>query len=378
MHTKDCEERHTPARLTAGGKTVLVAASLAFLLGCLLSRAWLIDLSLFSLVVVTLAMPLSYVNLSRLRAACETPELVHRGEAFEVEATLRNRKGLLPSFDLCLHLSARGTRSVELLYPCLSCLSTARDVKPIMMRSRGVLPGFRYTLSSTFPLGLVRRTRSGFLPHRFISSPRPYIPDDFQRLLTLGGGDELNRGGVTHDRRGEFRSMREYRPGDHPRLIAWSVSTRLEKLVVRELEDPRHRHLAVLFHSYHPAGVILSPRTFEKSLELVAGLVRFLSNRFMAFDMVASFNEWRRMPITPDAASVREVQTLLAEARMRPTQSADELRSALQALAADDRTLLVVSNAPSKWWLGLLPPSDSPIIYVDNNKAGVRMPGTAR
>jgi len=367
---------HSPARLTARGKVLLLAAALAFLFGCGFSQGWLIDLSAAAFVVALLAVPLSYWNLARLRFECDVPEVVHRGEAFDVEGALRNRKGLLPSFDLRLRMSAPGFRGVEFLYPALSCLSTTKDVKPTAMRRRGVFDGFGYSLSSSFPFGLVRREQEGFLSQRLVSSPRPYLPERFYQFLDFGGGDEQYRGGVAHDRQGEFRSMREFRPGDHPKLIAWPVSTRLRKLVVRELEDPRHRHLAIVFHSYGPAGVILSPRTFEKALELVAGLISFLSSRMVAFDVVASFNEWKPLAVTPDVNSEREVLTLLAEARMRPTHSPRELEAAMRGFVAEDRALLVVSNAPSRLWLDLLPASDSPIVYADNRHAGIVEPGS--
>ncbi|MHC4861263.1 MAG: DUF58 domain-containing protein, partial [Planctomycetota bacterium] len=47
----------------------------------------------------------------------------------------------------------------------------------------------------------------------------------------------------------EFRNLREYRPGDNPRLIAWRATARHGTLMVKELEDDKTKRVTVFLES---------------------------------------------------------------------------------------------------------------------------------
>lgn len=102
---------------------------------------------------------------------------------------------------------------------------------------RGVLGAYTVEIRSAAPLGLWwwrRRTRFELTPPLHVAppptrarAPRPYGGGTAQATLATGAhGDEIVRG------------VREYVPGDPPKLVHWHASARTGTLVVRELEAP--------------------------------------------------------------------------------------------------------------------------------------------
>lgn len=79
--------------------------------------------------------------------------------------------------------------------------------------------------------------------------------------------------------------LREYRPGDSPRLIAWSRSLREggrgDELVVREYEDPSDEDACLVIDVHVPAGDENLTRRWhmEKAVAFTAALTRMLLAR---------------------------------------------------------------------------------------------------
>jgi uncharacterized protein (DUF58 family) len=92
------------------------------------------------------------------------------------------------------------------------------------------------TLSTAFPFGLFRKERDLTAPAEIIVWPRADRPvpapatGSGRRAVT---GSTV-RGAAGH--RGEYRSLRTYRPGDDPRDIHWRSSARLRDPVIREYD----------------------------------------------------------------------------------------------------------------------------------------------
>ena len=99
---------------------------------------------------------------------------------------------------------------------------------------RGVLRFQKLTLACPEPLGLVNRCLSLNLPQSVLILPKRYeLP-----VLALPGSrrhqaDSLALAASVGDSE-EFRSLREYRPGDSPRKIHWKSWAKLGRPVVRE------------------------------------------------------------------------------------------------------------------------------------------------
>jgi uncharacterized protein (DUF58 family) len=101
---------------------------------------------------------------------------------------------------------------------------------------RGTYPLHTLTLATAFPFGLFLKERDVELPGEMIVWPRT----DRNVQMPLPGADRVPRSGAvargTPGYRGDYRSLRVYRPGDDPRDIHWRSSARLREPVMREYE----------------------------------------------------------------------------------------------------------------------------------------------
>jgi uncharacterized protein (DUF58 family) len=155
------------------------------------------------------------------------------GQDFRLTYEVTNHKRLLPSLAIELvetglpnrafvaHLGGRKTGS-------------ARSVNSFVRR--GIYPLRTVTLSTSFPFGLFRKERDVELPAEVVVWPRTDRP---VREPVTGGGRSQRTGVMARGApgaRGEYRSLRGYRPGDDPRDIHWRSSARSANPVVREYE----------------------------------------------------------------------------------------------------------------------------------------------
>ncbi len=99
---------------------------------------------------------------------------------------------------------------------------------------RGWLAMEPFRIENRYPLGLFRAWSVIIPEARCLVYPRPVA--DPPPLPRTGRGDE----GVAQVGEGDhFHGLREYRPGDALRLIAWRASARHGRLFTREMETPR-------------------------------------------------------------------------------------------------------------------------------------------
>ncbi|HEV3353968.1 MAG TPA: DUF58 domain-containing protein [Acidimicrobiales bacterium] len=121
----------------------------------------------------------------------------------------------------------------------------------VVPERRGVVREVVVELRGGGPLGLVWWTRRARLTLEHPIEVGP-VPDEPARLPIAGaggaGGDP--RGGAGLD---VVRGMREYVPGDPARLVHWPTSARHGSLVVKELDDPASRRLAIVVDLRGPA-----------------------------------------------------------------------------------------------------------------------------
>jgi hypothetical protein len=110
--------------------------------------------------------------------------------------------------------------------------ATFEAVTPAVRRGRVHLSGFM--LTTTFPFGIIKKSLRFDAPTLLAIRParHPAPPDLFSgghgRLHT--DQTDLSQAGAGDD----FYALREYRPGDSPRHVAWKISARTRGLIVRQ------------------------------------------------------------------------------------------------------------------------------------------------
>ncbi|NNJ26925.1 DUF58 domain-containing protein [Alienimonas chondri] len=217
-------------------------------------------------------------SLRRCEVRRIAPTVAAAGEVALVEIALAHRGRWLPAVQVTAADRVRNRRE-ELVAAVSFTHLPPRDrqtgVYRLEPRIRGVHALGPITLSTAFPLGLVRREAVVQEEAEILALP------PLGRMLPLwtrqsAHSDELahharSRKGLFED---EFYQLREYRPGDGPRSIHWRSSAKAGELMVREHHESRDRDLVVVldFHADGPPG-LEDENTQERAASIAATIV---------------------------------------------------------------------------------------------------------
>lgn len=361
--------------LTRRGRYLLLASLTGIVVGCLSNTLFLIQLSLCGLGLTCASLFLAYLNLRAIVVDNALPNTVQVGKLFGMEISIAKHAGILPAFDLAIRHQAA---TVIGYLPALVPNHEYRLVLAATIAPRGLYERFYYSISSNFPLGLAVHTIAGNLTGAVTAYPPPRLPASLRHILQCGIGDGGDLGALSHEIEGDLRSVREFRPGDHAKRIHWPLSARFRKMIVKELEQPGPAKVVILFHSYEPSDVLLSQRSFENALRLVAGCAGFLQEQHVPLRLRTAFNKWQPLTVSTDDASCSALWYLLATARMTKSRDLSELAAIVQAEARDAMLLLVISNSPCRLWEHKISLGGQPIICMDSQEGRPRITGRQR
>jgi len=255
--------------VTPNGWRVLVASLLLYAAGVLLGYPELLGLGAAGMVVLLLAGLLVTVRpgvgLRRVaepdRVTGGTPTVarldVHARSRFPTPAVVVTDRLAGRTVELeVAALPAGGRRSVRYALP------TPR---------RGRLPLGPLTVQRRDPLGLARRVQALGGDHvlwvRPRSHPLPALP--VGTLLEQEGAqlEHAPRGTVT------FSSLREYVPGDDPRLVHWRSTARTGQLMVREHVDTSRPTTTVVLDTRRAGWPADAERGLDEACEVAASVV---------------------------------------------------------------------------------------------------------
>ncbi len=172
--------------------------------------------------------------------------------------------------------------------------------------SRGVYPLETLTLATSFPFGLFRKERDLQVPGELVVWPRT---DRRVRSVAVAGERARFRGpapaGLAGGR-GEYRALREYRPGDDPRDIHWRSTASYGEPVVKEYERDGARSVWICLDGGAEPG---DPA--EAAVEVAAALAARFARRGRRFGLATS--GWR---VDPGSGPVQLERALDALARV--------------------------------------------------------------
>lgn len=224
---------------------------------------------------------LSEQSLRGLEPERRLPRGVTAGRPFRITYRVSNRKRRLPSM------------SVEVLEPQLARAAAADEDTGItrsawlitlpagettqvrgehVVAHRGAYVLREMALSTGFPFGLFRKERDVEQEGTLIVWPRSDLP---LREPRTAGRPRQHVGATTagpRGARGEFRGLREYRPGDDPRDVHWRSSARRGAPVVREYEQERTDALWICLVTRRAQQP--DPAREEAAVEIAASLAR--------------------------------------------------------------------------------------------------------
>lgn len=216
---------------------------------------------------------------------------------------------------------------------------------PALAVSRGRLRLGRFSVTTTFPFGIVRKSlvfeqpgSSLVLPARISSGPsdraassgRQHVEDAHSRVLSHGR---------------EYAGLREYRDGDNPRLIAWRPSARLTTnpatsvpFLVRQTYATSPGRLHIILDL--PADAPGDPR--ERAISAAAGVIDAASQQGLLVSLT--------VPVHGIHSSLRagrvHAESLLGQLSLLPeSPQAEHLGSRIPTMRMNIREPFVVVHA---------------------------------
>jgi uncharacterized protein (DUF58 family) len=198
--------------------------------------------------VVAVAAPLPWWNVRRVEVTRRTPVLATAGEPFECSLEMRNTGRL-----------ARHLLEVEDRFAGDAGRAVAVRVRrggtevvryTIENPRRGIYAGGEVVVASGAPFGLFYGRRRMWATSDIVVYPWTFdvagLPPS--AVVDAERGDRSESSTLHRGHGGEFWGVREYRPGDPARLVAWKQSARgllAGKLAVVELAQETHPPLIV-------------------------------------------------------------------------------------------------------------------------------------
>ena len=272
-------------RLTQTGVAFVVIIALVQTAGFTTGEnlVYLLSAGVASLLILSAL--LTRLTLRRVSVSRDVGSTAERGVPFRSNVRIRNGKRLLPTLSVQVNggnVPGEASRHVGTI--------SAGQHLPVWLghqfERRGVHVLPPVGLNSGFPLGLFRTVLSYDDRAEVVVLPRVTKLKPAAVHQLDGSGEKTRRDLGAGD---EFFSLSDYEPGDDVRRIAWKVSARVGRFVVRELEPTVARNVCLYFDTRLPSGTsvesgVLPPEVdeeFEMAVDLVASLaVGFLERQY--------------------------------------------------------------------------------------------------
>jgi uncharacterized protein (DUF58 family) len=236
------------------------------------------------------------------------PRAVTAGTPAHVEYSVRNGKPRLPSHGLELRERLRSGSPLRCGSGYVSALepgASARVRVELLPARRGVYALEGLVLATLFPFGLFAKERDVDLPGTIVVWPRTDRPVRTPRVAAASGRRvRLATSSSLAGERGEYRGLREYRPGDDPRDIHWRTTARRGQLMVREYDREAKDEYWIVLDTVSPTEL-----AGETAIEVTASIIAAAATRGDRFGLAAGST---RIPPGSAAGRVEAALDVLA------------------------------------------------------------------
>ncbi len=299
----------------------------------------------------------SRATLRGLRLSRRAPSFVFSRDILAIDYQLENIKSFrdalaMTSVDSIVPeitgSKSGGTLTATVFFPRVPGRDRARSTWQTVAPSRGRYRFRSIDLITRSPFGLMERRETVEAPGTLLVYPEVGILTRQWRRVFREATE--TRRGRRHDRSSqqlEYHGLRDYRPGDSPRLIHWRTSARVGVPMVKEFEQQSEQDVAVLLDPWVPKS--RPEPEIREALELSIKFAATVSmeicrnqGRRMLLGWAGSTPELRQGP-----ASIRLLHELLScLALMRGTSegSLAELLDAVPAPMLREAMLIIVST----------------------------------
>lgn len=274
---------------------------------------WLVTMLVVSAVI-------SEATLRGLEPRRRAPGRAVANRPFAIDLALANRKRKIPSLSIELE-DVAGRTTVDKTCYFLKIPAGREQVASYRhtFPARGLYRYAGVRASTSFPFGLLRRSRTIPLPGEIVVYPAVYAVTPPRVPAHRAGELAAERAG----RRGEFFGLREYREGDERRDIHWRSSARAGRLVVVEYQEEAQRRVSVLLDNALPENP--PPAHAEDALEEAVSLAASLASSYLAEGFAVALGT-REGGVPPGAGPGQRERILHALALVEPAGPEAPLR----------------------------------------------------
>jgi uncharacterized protein (DUF58 family) len=234
--------------------------------------------------------------------------------------------------------------------PCIEPGETARLNYELLMSRRGHYSLGRFSVRSSFPLGLVEAVvtiqderevlilpRIGRLSAEWTQRIAAAVSGEGERQLRHRAGD------------GEFFAVRPWQTGDSTRWMHWRTTARAGRPMVRQFERESTATVALILDPYLPAEPTAGDRArYEAAISFLVTALADLAQRDVPRLAVGVANTEQQLWIgSRSPVFLEEVNRELAQLRSVTADHRREIEVSLEEQLAEAACVLVISSRPA-------------------------------
>jgi uncharacterized protein (DUF58 family) len=304
---------------------------------------------------VVVSLLLSHLAMRTLEVRRLDPKHGMVGEPLAVQYAVTNRSRFLPVFNITVEELHRGQSNwPDFMNRARAWMThigpgeTVHGEAVVWPAARGQVRLDWVRASTTFPFGLVRRTCRSSQPIHTLIFPRLYTLNQrvLEAVVPIGpAGSKLSsRPGGGDD----YFGLREYKPGDSRRQIAWKRSANSNGLIIKERTIPSPPRIRILLNLTTPTNQLavepssngLPPRELEeRAISLAATLLEVGAR--MGYEVGMSVLGMD-LPVTPLRQSHWHVEKIMGELASIDLDRPRERATAATATDAERAGLVMV------------------------------------
>ncbi|MGH7178622.1 MAG: DUF58 domain-containing protein [Tepidisphaeraceae bacterium] len=287
---------------------------------------------------------ISRMGVRRISVQRALPEFAVVGAPAMISYELRNDKRYWPS--LSVTISELDAADAFVRQPKAYMLHAAPRMTAVVgaevvPRRRGVHSFDRFRLSTSFPFGFVKRAIA--LRRRESVLVFPALAEVDPKLLAMMKSAD-SMGTTTRPRRGgsdEFYGIKEYRPGESPRLIYWRRSARTGTLVIKEMSHVSPPKLLLVVDTYATGDSSVRRTQVERCIAQAASLASAACDQGLSVGLVAWSDAWVRMGPNRGKRQRRELLSALARLANNSMHAIDKVLAETAELQGPATTIVV-------------------------------------
>jgi uncharacterized protein (DUF58 family) len=331
-----------------------------------LSPSWsniplLVSMVLFSLWLLALWQGTRSLRRIQFRRHC--PERIFANEPLTVSVVLTNPSrlpaaGVLASEELesetapeAIPAAGGGTRTPAKValarggtfFTVVAGKEHERSTYTLTIRRRGIYTFGETTLETVFPLGFFHTRSVRRLPGRIVVYPRlGEVDTAFFKELELSL--QMLRRARPSRAEEDFRSLREYREGDNPKWIHWRSTARLQKMLVKEFEEPQAKRVLILIDTNLQRLATQRFAAFELTLSFAGTVARDLLRRGCELQCIAlqPRGKLARITVSRERRNLDALLEMLAGLRRDDTRTLADLREFVPRTSLRNAYVLVL------------------------------------